>query len=190
MAQVYERRISEAFLILNPRNAERVTAEEIRMTQLELEQQLGGLFSLLTTEFLVPYLSRKLSVAQKTGEIPRIPKGIVRPTIVAGISALGRGQDAVSLAQFLQTIAGTMGPEAIAQYINPTEVVKRLAASQGIDTLNLVKSQEELQQEQQQQQEMMMAQSDQQAQIAMAKTPLMDPTKNPELNAQLQAEAE
>lgn len=190
MAQVYERRISEAFLILNPRNAERVTAEEIRMTQLELEQQLGGLFSLLTTEFLVPYLSRKLSVAQKTGEIPRIPKGIVRPTIVAGISALGRGQDAVSLAQFLQTIAGTMGPEAIAQYINPTEVVKRLAASQGIDTLNLVKSQEELQQEQQQQQEMLMAQADQQAQIDMAKTPMMDPTKNPELNAQLQAEAE
>ena len=37
MTQIYERRLSEAFLILNPRNAERVTAEEVRMTQLELE---------------------------------------------------------------------------------------------------------------------------------------------------------
>ena len=76
MTQVYERRLSEAFLILNPRNAERVTAEEVRMTQLELEQQLGGLFSLLTVEFLVPYLNRKLSVAQKKNEIPRIPKAL------------------------------------------------------------------------------------------------------------------
>ena len=190
MAQVYERRLSEAFLILNPRNAERVTAEEVRTTQLELEQQLGGLFSLLTTEFLVPYLNRKLSVAQKTGDIPRIPKGIVKPTIVAGINSLGRGQDAVSLAQFLQTIAQTMGPEAIAQYINPTEVVKRLAAAQGIDVLNLVKSMQEIQGEQQAAQQMQQQQMAVEQQTAMMKTPMMDPTKNPELAAGLQAQAE
>ena len=190
MAQVYERRLSEAFLILNPRNAERVTAEEVRMTQLELEQQLGGLFSLLTTEFLVPYLNRKMSVAQKTGDIPRIPKGIVKPTIVAGINSLGRGQDAVSLAQFLQTIAQTMGPEAIAQYINPTEVVKRLAAAQGIDVLNLVKSMQEIQGEQQAAQQMQQQQMAVDQQTAMMKTPMMDPTKNPELAAGLQAQAE
>jgi hypothetical protein len=156
-------RISDAFLILNVRNSERTTAEEVRMTQLELEQQLGGLFSLLTVEFLVPYLNRKLSVAQKTGEIPRLPKGdIVKPTIVAGINALGRGQDRESLSQFLTVIAQTMGPQAIQEYINPEEVVKRLAASSGIDVLNLVKSMQEIQQEQQaaaqQQQQMMMTQ--------------------------------
>jgi len=156
-------RLSDAFLILNVRNSERTTAEEVRMTQLELEQQLGGLFSLLTVEFLVPYLDRKLSVAQRTGEIPRLPKGdIVKPTIVAGINALGRGQDRESLAQFLTVIAQTMGPQAIQEYINPEEVVKRLAASSGIDTLNLVKSMQEIQKEQQaaaqQQQQMLMTQ--------------------------------
>ena len=155
-------RLNEAFLILNVRDSERTTAEEVRMTQLELEQQLGGLFSLLTVEFLVPYLNRKLNIAQKTGEIPRLPKGdIVRPTIVAGINALGRGQDRESLGQFLTVIAQTMGPEAIGQYINPDEVIKRLAAASGIDVLNLVKSMDELQAEQQQQmqqQEAMMAQ--------------------------------
>lgn len=84
-----------------------------------------------------------------------MPKGdIVRPTIVAGINALGRGQDRESLAQFLTVIAQTMGPDAIAQYINPDEVIKRLAASSGIDVLNLVKSVQELQAEQQQQQEL------------------------------------
>ncbi len=147
-----EKRLSEAFLILNVRQSERTTAQEVQMTQMELEQQLGGLFGLLTVEFLVPYLNRKLSVFQKTGEIPRIPKGMVKPIIVAGINALGRGQDVQALGGFLQTIAQTMGPEAIAQYINPDEVIKRLAAAQGIDVLNLVKSMEEIQQEQQQQQ--------------------------------------
>ena len=155
-------RLNEAFLILNVRDSERTTAEEVRMTQLELEQQLGGLFSLLTVEFLIPYLNRKLNVAQKTGEIPRLPKGgIIRPTIVAGINALGRGQDRESLGQFLQVIAQTMGPEAIGQFINPDEVIKRLAAASGIDVLNLVKSMDELQAErdqQMQQQEAMMMQ--------------------------------
>ena len=188
MTQVYERRLSEAFLILNPRNAERVTAEEVRMTQLELEQQLGGLFSLLTVEFLVPYLNRKLSVAQKRNEIPRIPKGIVKPTIVAGVNALGRGQDAISLAQFLQTIAQTMGPEAIAQYINPTEVVKRLAAAQGIDILNLVRSMEEIQSDQQAAQQMQQQQMQAEQQTALLKTPMMDPAKNPKLAAELAPE--
>ena len=155
-------RLNEAFLILNVRNSERTTAEEVRMTQLELEQQLGGLFSLLTVEFLIPYLNRKLNVAQKTGEIPRLPKGdVIRPTIVAGINALGRGQDRESLAQFLTVIAQTVGPEAIGQFVNTDEVIKRLAAASGIDVLNLVKSMDELQAEQQQamqQQEAMMMQ--------------------------------
>ena len=155
-------RLNEAFLILNVRDSERTTAEEVRMTQLELEQQLGGLFSLLTVEFLVPYLNRKLNIAQKTGEIPRLPKGgVVRPTIVAGINALGRGQDRESLAQFLTVLAQTLGPEAIGQFVNPDEVIKRLAAASGIDVLNLVKSMEEKQAEQEQQmamQQEMMAQ--------------------------------
>ena len=150
MVQQLERRLSEAFLILSVRKSERTTAEEVRMTQMELEQQLGGLFSLLTVEFLVPYLDRKLSVAQKTGAIPKLPKSI-KPIIVAGVNALGRGQDRESLGQFLTTIAQTMGPESIGQYINPEEVIKRLAAAQGIDVLNLVKSMQEVQGKQQQQ---------------------------------------
>ncbi len=175
-------RLNEAFLILNVRDSERTTAEEVRMTQLELEQQLGGLFSLLTVEFLIPYLNRKLNVAQKTGEIPRLPKGdIVRPTIVAGINALGRGQDRESLGQFLTIIAQTMGPEAIGQFINPDEVIKRLAAASGIDVLNLVKSMQELQAEQQQQ----IAQ--QQEMMQMQQAPQMAAVEQKAQQAEMQA---
>jgi len=158
------------------------------MTQLELEQQLGGLFGLLTIEFLVPYLNRKLSVFQKTGEIPKIPKGMVKPTIVAGINSLGRGQDVQALGNFMQTLAQTMGPEAIQQYINPEELIKRLAAAQGIDVLNLVKSMQEIQQEKQQGQEQAMQMEQMKQAPNMAKAPMQDPSKNPALAAELEAQ--
>ena len=185
MTAVLERRLSEAFLILNVRQSERTTAEEVRMTQMELEQQLGGLFSLLTVEFLVPYLNRKLSDAQKAGEIPRLPKNIVKPTIVAGVNALGRGQDRDSLTQFLTVLANTLGPEAIGQFINTDEVIKRFAASQGIDVLNLVRSMQEVQQERAAMMEQQMAMQQQQLQVDALKAPVNDPSKNPELNPAL-----
>ena len=168
MVQQLERRLSQAFLILSVRQSERTTAEEVRMTQMELEQQLGGLFSLLTVEFLVPYLDRKLNVLQKNKTIPTIPKDFVKPTIVAGINALGRGQDRESLTMFMQTIAQTVGPEAMMQFINPDEVIKRLATASGIDVLNLVKSMQEIQGEQQQQMQQQMAMQQQEQAPAMA----------------------
>merc|ERR1711959_295835 len=109
LASEIERRILDAFLTLNIRNAERVTAEEVRMTQQELNEQLGGLFSLLTVEFLEPYLRRTLLVLQRTNQIPKLPKEYVRPRIVAGVNQLGRGMDAQALTQFMGTIAQTLG---------------------------------------------------------------------------------
>jgi len=174
-----ERRISDAFLLLNVRQSERTTAEEVRLTQMELEQQLGGLFSLLTVEFLVPYLNRTLHILQRNRELPKIPKDLVRPQIVAGVNALGRGQDQQSLVMFIQTLAQTMGPDILGQYLDPGEYIKRLAAAQGIDVLNLVKTQETMDQErmEQQQQAQQRALVEQAGQFA--NSPLADPSKNP-----------
>jgi len=182
-----EKRLAEAFLILSIRQSERTTAEEVRMTQMELEQQLGGLFSLLTVDFLVPYLNRKLSVFQKTGQIPKLPKDIVKPTIVAGVNALGRGQDREALGQFLTMISQTMGPEATQTFINPEEVIKRLAAAQGIDVLNLVRSMQDIQQEQQQAQQQQMSLEQQKVDNS---DPLNDPSKNPQLAEELSGQGE
>ena len=113
MAERIERRLADAFLILQVRDSERTSAEEVRLTQLELEQQLGGLFGLLTVEFLVPYLNRTLLVLERSKQLPKIPKDLVRPQIVAGVNALGRGEDEKSLTQFITTITQTVGPEAV-----------------------------------------------------------------------------
>ncbi len=182
-------RLQEAFMILNVRQSERTTAEEVRLTQLELEQSLGGLFSLMTTEFLVPYLKRTMLVLQRSGQLPKIPKDLVRPQVVAGINAIGRGQDFQSLTGFITTIAQTMGPEAIQKYIAGDEYIRRLAAAQGIDVLNLIKTQQQLQaeNEQQQQQAAQMEMVKQEGQMMSA--PINDPSKNPALNERLENES-
>ena len=172
-------RLSEAFLILTVRQSERTTAEEIRATQQELNEQLGGIYGNLTTELLRPYLQRKMFVLQRSGVLPKLPKGVVFPTVIAGIEGIGRGQDRESLMMFLQTVSQSLGPEAMMKFINPDEAIKRLAAAQGIDPLQLIKTAEERDNEMKQAQQ-------QQAQAAMmnqasdfAKSPLMDPAKNP-----------
>ena len=181
MISTLERRINEAFLVLQIRQSERTTAEEVRLTQLELEQQLGGLFSLLTVEFLIPYLNRTLHILQRNNQIPKIPKDLVRPQIVAGVNALGRGQDRESLTQFITTLAQTIGPEATMKHVDPAEYIKRLAAAQGIDVLNLIKSKEQLQQEMMQQQQMMQQQELTKQTGQLMSAPMMDPSKNPDI---------
>ena len=187
LAAQLEKRILEAFLVMNIRNAERVTAEEVRLTQLELEKSLGGLFSLLTVEFLVPYLNRTLLILQRSNQIPRLPKDVVRPKIVAGINSLGRGQDNEALTTFIATVAQTLGPEALMKYIDPSEAIKRLAAAQGIDVLNLVRTAEQLEQMKQMTQQDATNKSlvDQAGQLAG--TPLLDPSKNPDVADQAAA---
>ena len=180
MIQSLTQRLSEAFLILSVRQSERTTAEEIRATQQELNEQLGGIYGNLTVELVRPYLQRKLFTLQRSKELPQLPKGIVYPTIIAGLEGIGRGQDRESLMMFLQTISQALGPEAMAQYIDPEEAVKRLAAAQGIDTLKLVKTAEMRQQEMQKAQQMQMSQSLMGQAGQLAKAPMMDPTKNPD----------
>ena len=177
MAQTISQRIYDAFLVLNVRQSERTTAEEVRLTQLELEGALGNIFSLLTTEFLVPYLSRKMLVLTRSNRIPSIPKDYVSPTIVAGVNNLGRGQDQESLIRFITTIAQTMGPEAIAQYIDPTEYLKRLAAAQGIEVMNLVKDPQQLQAEKEQNMQDAAQQELVKQAGQFASAPMMDPSK-------------
>jgi hypothetical protein len=184
MSNTLTQRLSEAFLILNPRSAERVTAEEIRATQQELNEQLGGIFGNLTSELLTPYIARKLLLLQKTRELPPLPKGIVFPTVVAGLEGIGRGQDREALTLFIQTLAQTLGPEMIQTYINPDEAIKRLSASFGIDYLGLIKTNEERQAESDAAQQQAMNQNIMGQLGQLASTPLADPTKNPAIAEQ------
>ena len=81
---------------------------------------------------------------------------------------------------FVGTIAQTLGPEALMRYINPEEAIKRLAAAQGIDVLNLVKTPDEIESDKEQmiQEKTNMSLIDQAGQFA--NSPAADPSKQPQ----------
>lgn len=161
-AQTITQRLAEAFLMNTSiqRQGERVTAEEIRYMAGQLEDALGGVYSILSQEFQLPLISRVMDRMTKAKRIPALPKGIVRPAIVTGLEALGRGHDLQKLNLFMQTI-GQLGPEAAAS-VNMNDLISRVGTSLGIDMSGLVKTQEQMQQEQEQameqQQQMMLQQ--------------------------------
>ena len=158
-----EARLSQAFMLADVRDSERTTAEEVRLTALQIENSLGSIYSVLQTTFQVPYVARKLDILQRENKVPKLPKELVKPVMTVGLAAVGRGNDLEQLVRFTTTLGQTMGPEGLATYVKPTELIKRLAYSMGIDTLGLIKSEEELAQEQQaaaeQAQQQMMMQS-------------------------------
>jgi len=135
-------------------------------------------------------LNRKMLTLTRSGKIPSIPKQFVQPTIVAGVNALGRGQDQESLIRFITTVSQTMGPESIAKYIDPTEYLKRLAAAQGIEVMNLVKDEQQMQAEMQEQQQMAAQQELVKQAGQFASSPMMDPSKQQPNNDEPEASAE
>jgi hypothetical protein len=149
-------RLGHAFLLTSGvvRNAERVTAEEIRMLSQELETAIGGLYSLLSNELQIPLVNRIMAAMNKAKRLPKLPKDIVNPVIITGVEALGRGNDLQKLDLFLAGAAQVVGPQAVAEYVNVGEYFKRRATSLGIKTQGLVKSEEEIQAMMQQQQQM------------------------------------
>lgn len=151
-------RLAQAFLLNSAvqRDAERVTAEEIRFMAAELEDALGGVYSLLAHEFQLPFVNRLLDLMTKEKRLPKLPDGIV-PSIVTGIEALGRGQDLSRLQVFANEIA-KFGPETIGEHIKLGDYFRRFGTSLGIDMDGLTYTEEERQQREQQRQEAMQQQ--------------------------------
>lgn len=136
--QILETRLSQAFLLYTQRDAERVTAEEIRVMSQQLEETLGGIYSILSDDLQRPLLE---SFMQDLNV--KLDKSI-ESVITAGLDALGRGSDANKLLQFLEMLA--MIPEGFNQ-INQSTLVNRLAYSLGVSADGLIKTVEEMQQE-------------------------------------------
>ena len=175
--QRIEGRLEYAFLMARSvqRDAERVTAAEVSMMANELENSLGGIYSILTQEFQLPYLKRRMHMLTRSGKAPKLPDKIVKPKIVTGLQGLGRGNDRNKLIEFIGTVSQALGPDIMRQYMNVDEAIKRLANSIGIDTANLVKTQEQIQQELQAQQQQQLIQHLGPAALG---SPLMDPKNN------------
>lgn len=154
--QRIEDRLAFAFLLNSSiqRNAERVTAEEIRYMANELESALGGVYSILSQEMQLPIVNILMDAMSSAKKIPKLPKGTVTPVIVTGVEALGRGNDLNKLRAYVQDLVqlAQASPETL-QRIDFGDLVARLATGHGIDTTGLIKSDEQLQAEMQAQQE-------------------------------------
>lgn len=152
--------LSYAFLMNSAvqRQGERVTAEEIRYMAGEIEDGLGGMYSLLAEEFQLPVVKLFEAKMEHRRNIPALPKGVVSPSIVTGLDALGRGHDLQNLDGFIVGLANTLGPEVIQTFVNVSEYIKRRGAAYGIDMSGLIKSQDEIEAEQQQQQMLQLVQ--------------------------------
>ena len=147
-------RLQFAFLLSGAvqRNAERVTAEEIRFMAQELEDALGGIYSVLAEELQLPmvqYRMRKLSAERK---LPALPESI-RPSIITGLEALGRNQEHQRLRVFVTDVAQTFGPEVTSEYMKVDEYIKRSGAAMNVETNGLVREDAEVQQRRQQRME-------------------------------------
>lgn len=143
--------LQRAFLLLAgvQRNAERVTAEEVRGVAQELEQSLGGVYSVLAQELQRPLAVREMFQMQKSGDIPHLPKDLVEPQIVTGIAGLGRNSD-LSKLQTMGTLVNQMFPNGEgAQYQQVGAWLKAMAIAIGLPGLEaLIKSDADVAQEQ------------------------------------------
>ena len=153
-----EQRLAFAFLLNTSiqRQGERVTAEEIRYMAGELEDALGGVYSILSQEFQLPLVNRLMFQLQRQQRLPSLPKGMVKPTITTGLEALGRGHDLQRLDAFIAGVGQMFGPEVVAQYVNVDDYLNRRGTAIGIDMKGLIKSKEEVQAAILQRQQMMM----------------------------------
>ncbi len=126
------------------RDAERVTAEEIRLMAQELEDTLGGVYSILSEEFQLPLIKRIVALMRDKQLLSFKDKDI-EPAVVTGLEALGRGQDLTKLNAFMANIE-PLGPEVMNMYLEIGEYIARVATSLGIDPKGLVKSEDQVMQ--------------------------------------------
>ncbi len=185
-AQELEQRIARAFLLQESiqRDAERVTAEEIRYMAQQLEDTLGGVYSVLGVEMQKPMATLLIANMKKRGKLPALPNEI-DVTITTGFEALGRGHDLAKLREFRNEVVeigqATKNPAVVDMYIGLSNYFMRVANSLGLDTDGLVPTKEEIdaakKQAQQQAQLMAMAKTGAATQVAKGVMEANDPNK-------------
>jgi hypothetical protein len=145
-AEKIESRLKRAFLLNSSiqRQAERVTAEEIRIMAGELEQALGGPYSTLSQELQLPLVIRLMSRMEAEGELPVLPKDVVSPKIITGLDGLGRSSDLTKLDLWISGIQQLFGPEAVAREISVRGYAGRRATALGLESEGLLRTEQEI----------------------------------------------
>lgn len=140
IAEVFSR-LSRAFMYSgNTRDAERVTAYELRLAALEVEQTLGGTYSALSESWQVP-LAHLLVLEIKPNMLSGLVNERVKLGIVAGIPALGRSSEVANLMSAVAEAAVIVAQLVqLDKRIDPFKVLNMIYAGQSVDTAALFKS--------------------------------------------------
>lgn len=135
------RRIGAGFMLGTAvtRDAERVTAEEMRQQAQELEVTLGGAYSRLAVDMQLPivtYLMGKVDV--------KVDGKAIQPTIVTGMDALSRNAEAQQLAAFIAQVnqLATI-PDDVRARLKLGEILSTMAAASGLTSRRFVLSDDE-----------------------------------------------
>ena len=134
VTQEISQRLSYAFMMRQGvmRDAERVTAEEVRIIARELDEANGGVYSMLSREFQLPYIKRRLFLLRKRGKIKKLPEGIML-SIVTGFAALGRAGEADKIMAFVAKAERVLANPELVKRMKGNNLLEKLAEIEGLE---------------------------------------------------------
>ena len=147
MANDYANRLKEAFLMNQSatREAERVTAEEVRFLAVELEEVLSGFYTTLSEDFQKPYVRIRI---KQMKDLPALPEDTINLTITTGLDALRKGRELEKLRVFRAEMVAAYGADALSQVLPAKTFADRLTAALGLNLSAPMKTEEEARQQQ------------------------------------------
>lgn len=145
-----EQRLRSAFMMLQIRDSERTTREEVQATVMELQQSQGNVYSILTNEFQTPYIMRRLALLSGDNKLSNSAANLIKPVVNVGLAAVGRSVELEKYRNFLGVARENFGEEAVVQYVDMPFVLRRMASSLNLLTPGLVKTDERIAQEEEQ----------------------------------------
>ncbi|HXB13652.1 MAG TPA: portal protein [Bacteroidia bacterium] len=150
MVEKLEKQVETVFLLNSSiqRDAERVTAEEIKYMAQELETAFGGIYSRFATDWQL----REATLLLKRIKVS-IGKDIF-PQIITGLDSLSNAGEMSNMNLWIQDLAALQSvPPQIGNVIDPMQYAIYCAVRRGVEYKKILKSQQQLQQEQQQAQQ-------------------------------------
>lgn len=148
-------RLSTAFMhTSNMRDAERVTAEEVRRIAREAEGTFGGVYSTLASALQAPlaYLSMVEIAEQNDGLLMGLIHKDIRPAVVTGIPAMTRAVETENLLRATQEAAAII-PQLVqmSRRIDPERVLEKIFQGNSVSLDDISKSPDQLAEEARQQ---------------------------------------
>lgn len=185
--QYFEREIGLIFLMNSAatRDAERVTAQEIRIQAQELETSHGGVYSVLSLDLQKP-LAKMLVKSVESGNIFQSGVDLV---ILTGLEALGRSSDVDAIVLWLETLGKLQVlPDPLLNVFKAREFAIATATGYGVDYSEFIVSEEEAEAMAQAQQQQALQQQMMQSVMAGSEKMVgnMDPMEMTEMATKLQ----